>query len=80
MSDIPPAGNLAHRASNQPTTASLSPLVSCPPAQNLLALIFVYSGPSGEVPDACEKDFSAHILAASVHEITDCDLTLALSQ
>ena len=41
-----------------------------------LALIFVYSDPSGEVPDAYEKDFSALILAASVYKITDCDLTL----
>ena len=45
-----------------------------------LALIFEYSDPSAEVPDAREKDFSAHILTASVYEITDSDLTLALSR
>ena len=80
MSDISLAGNRAHSASQRPTTASLSPLVSCPPAQNLLALIFVYSGPSGAVHDVREKDFSALILTASVYEITDCDLALALSR
>ena len=44
-----------------------------------LVLIFEYSDTSGEVPDAYENDFSAHILASSVYGITDCDLTLALS-
>ena len=80
VSDIILAGNRAHSASQRPTPLSLSLPVSCLAAQNLLALIFVYSGSSGEVPDAHEKDFSAHILAASVYGITDCDLTLALSQ
>ena len=44
------------------------------------ALIFVYSDPSGAVHDVREKDFSALILTASVYEITDCDLPLALSR
>ena len=80
MSDIVLAGNRAHSASQRPTPPSPSPSVAQPSPQNLLALIFVYSDPSAEVPDAHEKDFSAHILAASVYEITDCDLALALSR
>ena len=47
---------------------------------NRLALIFEYSDPSGEVHDVRENGLSAHILAASVYEITDSDLTLALSR
>lgn len=80
MSDIYLVGNCAHRASQRPTPLSLLLLFSCLSAQFFLALIFEYSDPSGEVPSAHEKDFSALILASSVYGITDCDLTLALSQ